>query len=64
MKYAAEMASGVMIYIQSFVNIGAGVKKLLGDTHTHTQRNRQQADLISLLLFFQNMESRLNTRLF
>jgi hypothetical protein len=42
-KYAAEMGSGTMIYIPSFIN-----EKISGDTQTH----RQHGDLISLLLFF------------
>jgi hypothetical protein len=29
MKYAVEMGSVVMIYIQSFINIGSGIQKLL-----------------------------------
>jgi hypothetical protein len=46
-KYAIEMASGVMIHIQSFMNIGSSIQKLLrGVAH------RQQGDLISLVLFF------------
>jgi hypothetical protein len=58
MKYAVEMGSGVMIYIPSFIKIGSGIHKLIrGDTQTH----RQHGDLLSLLLFFQNTESRLKT---
>jgi hypothetical protein len=30
MKYAVEMASGVMIYIPSFPKIGSGIHKLIG----------------------------------
>jgi hypothetical protein len=59
MKYAVEMDSGVTIYTtyQSFIKIGSGIQKLIeGDTWTH----RQQGDLISQLLFFQNKESRVN----
>jgi hypothetical protein len=48
MKYAVEMGSGAMIYIPSFINIGSGNQKLIGDTQTQ----RQQGDLISLLLYF------------
>jgi hypothetical protein len=56
MKYDVEMNSGDMIYIPSFINIGRGIEKLLGgDTQTH----RQHGDLISLIPFFQNKESRL-----
>jgi hypothetical protein len=54
MMYAIEMGSDAMIYIQSFIKIGSTIQKLLwGNTH------RQQGDLISLLLFFQNNESKL-----
>jgi hypothetical protein len=56
MKYAVQMGSGTIIYIPSFINIDSGIQKLIGrDTH------RQQGDLISLLLFFQNKESRLKS---
>jgi hypothetical protein len=57
MKYTVEMGSGALIYIQHFIKTGSGIKKLMGggDTQTH----RQQGDLICLLLFFQNKESRL-----
>jgi hypothetical protein len=30
MKYAAEMGSGAVIYIPSFIKIGAGIQKLIG----------------------------------
>jgi hypothetical protein len=33
MKYADEMGSGAMIQIRSFMKIGSGVQKLLGETH-------------------------------
>jgi hypothetical protein len=46
MKYAAEMGSGAMIYIPSFIQTGSGIQGLIGRIH------RQQGDLISLLLFF------------
>jgi hypothetical protein len=49
------MDSGVMIYKPNFMKIGSGIRKfIMRDSHT----NRQQGDLISLLLFFQNKESR------
>jgi hypothetical protein len=55
-KYAVEMGSGPMIYTPSFINIGSVIQNLIGvDTETH----RQKGDLISLLPFFQNKESRL-----
>jgi hypothetical protein len=34
MKCAAEMGSGVMIYMPSFIKIGSGIQR----AHTHTQR--------------------------
>jgi hypothetical protein len=38
MKYAAEMGSGAMIYIPSFIKIGSGIQKLTGrDSQTHRQ---------------------------
>jgi hypothetical protein len=56
-KYAIEMGSGVMIYIPSFIKIGSGIRKLMGGGGT--QIHIQHGDLIILLLFFQNKESRL-----
>jgi hypothetical protein len=48
------MGSGAVTYVPSFIKIGSGIEKLIrGYTH------RQQRDLISLLYFFQNKESRL-----
>jgi hypothetical protein len=58
MKYAVEMGSGAMIYIPSFRKIGSGIQKLICG-HSDTQTHRQRGDLISLLIFFQNKESRL-----
>jgi hypothetical protein len=56
MKYAVEMGSRAIIYIPSFIKIGLGIQKFIGgDSSTH----RQHGDLISLLLFFHNKESRL-----
>jgi hypothetical protein len=55
MKYAVEMGSGAMIYILSFIKIGSGIQKLIGeDTQTH----RQHGDHINLLVFFRNKESK------
>jgi hypothetical protein len=50
MKYAVEMGSGAMIYVPSFMKIGAGVQKLMegGDKRIH----REHGDLIGRLLFF------------
>jgi hypothetical protein len=46
--YAVEMGSGAVIYIPSFIKIGSGIQRLIGGI------SRQQGDLISLLLYFQN----------
>jgi hypothetical protein len=53
MKYAAEMGSGAMICIPSLIKIRSDIRKLIGGIH------RQHGDLISILLFFQSKESRL-----
>lgn len=53
MKYAAEMGSSAMIYLQNFTQIGSGTQKLIVG---NTQRHRQHIDLMNLLLFFQNEE--------
>jgi hypothetical protein len=50
MKYAVEMGSGAVIYIQSFIRIGSGIQKLMGRSG-YLQTHRQHDDLISLLLF-------------
>jgi hypothetical protein len=62
MKYAVEMSSGAMIYVPSCTNIGSGIQKLIGAGNT--QAHRQQRDIISLLLFFYNKESRLQRRVY
>jgi hypothetical protein len=49
MKYAVEMASGVMMYIPGFIKIGSGIQKLIGGIHRHT--DRQHGDRISLSYF-------------
>jgi hypothetical protein len=36
MKYAAQMGSGAVIYIPSFIKIGSGIQKLIGEIHRHT----------------------------
>jgi hypothetical protein len=56
MKYAVEMGSGTMTYSPSSIKIDSGIQKL---TEVGSQTYRQQGDHISLLLFFQNKESRL-----
>jgi hypothetical protein len=58
MKYVVDMGSDVMTYIPGLIQSGSGIQMLMrwkGFADTH----RQHGDLISLLLFFQNEESRL-----
>jgi hypothetical protein len=45
-EYAVEIGSGAMIYIPSFIKIGAGIQKLLKGIQ------RQAEDRISLRSFF------------
>jgi hypothetical protein len=60
MKYAVEMGSGTMLHIPSFIKIGSVIQKLMeGGELTDTQTHSQYGDLISILLFFRNKESRL-----
>jgi hypothetical protein len=44
-EYAFEVSVGAMIYIPSFIKIGFGILKLMGDSQTH----RQHGGRISLL---------------
>jgi hypothetical protein len=54
--YAVEMGSGALIQIPSFIKTDSGIEKLnVGDTQAH----KHDGDPLSLLLFFQNKESRL-----
>jgi hypothetical protein len=55
MKYAVEKGSGATIYIQSCINIGSGIQKLIGGIH------RRLGDRISPLSFFQNKGSKMIT---
>jgi hypothetical protein len=51
MKYAVEMGSGAMIYIQSFIKNGCGNQTDDKEyTYADTQ-DSQQGDIISLILF-------------
>jgi hypothetical protein len=56
MKYTFEMGSGAMMYIPSLIKIGSGIQKLI-----LRQTHRQHGDRISLLLSFQNKDSKLKT---
>jgi hypothetical protein len=53
-KYTAEMGSGAMKYMPSFIKIGWGIQTLIERIYIH----RQQGHLIYILLFYQNQESR------
>jgi hypothetical protein len=53
MEYIVQMGSDAIIYMSSFIKIGSGIQTLMG-----RGIHRQQGYLISLLLFFQNKESR------
>jgi hypothetical protein len=57
MKYTAEMGSGSMIYIPSFIKIGSGFQKLIGK---ESQTNRQHGDLTNPLLFFFKIRKKAN----
>jgi hypothetical protein len=60
MKNTAEMESGGMTYIPSFVKTGSGIETLMGrggGNHTH----RQHGDPISIISFSQNKQSRIET---
>jgi hypothetical protein len=53
MKYAVEMDSGAMIYIPNFIRSSSTIQRLIeGDKQT------QNVDRISLLLFFPYVENR------
>jgi hypothetical protein len=42
MKYSAEMDSGVMIYIPTFIKISSGIQKLIArDRQTHRQHRER-----------------------
>jgi hypothetical protein len=41
MKYAVEMGSDAMIYIPSFIKIGAVIQTLIGDSQTHIHTDMQ-----------------------
>jgi hypothetical protein len=38
MKYAFEIGSGFMIFIQRFIKFGSGIQKLIDGIHRHTDR--------------------------
>jgi hypothetical protein len=49
MKYAAQMSSGVMIYIPSFIKIRSGIKKD-GDPVSLLQESRLKTRLLAFSL--------------
>jgi hypothetical protein len=59
MKYVAEMGSDIVIYTQNFIKISSDIQEC---DKGASKTCRQPGDGISLLLFFQNQESRLITR--
>jgi hypothetical protein len=59
-KYAIEMASCAIIYVPIFMNSDSGIQQLLG--WIHIQPHSPQDYFISLLLIFQNKESRLKIK--
>jgi hypothetical protein len=38
MKYAVQIASDVMIFVQNFIRIGSGIQKLIEGIHRYTDR--------------------------
>jgi hypothetical protein len=59
MNYAVEMGLGAMTYMPSFIKVNSGIQKLMGGGDTRT--DRQEGDLICLLLLFQYKKSMLKT---
>jgi hypothetical protein len=54
------MGSGALIYVPNFIKIGWFRRsKVIGGIHKQINTHGQQRDLISVLYFFQNKESRL-----
>jgi hypothetical protein len=56
MKYAVEMGSGAMIYIPSFIKIGSGIQKLIGEIHTDAQQGNVLSLPFNLLSYFEKIE--------
>jgi hypothetical protein len=53
-----------MLYIPGFTRIGLGIRKFGGGGgFTGSEAHRKHGDLTSLLLFFQNGESRVRARI-
>jgi hypothetical protein len=50
MKYAVEMGSGATIYVPSFIKIGSGIQKLIGERYTDScNNNPHKVSLIYLM---------------
>jgi hypothetical protein len=50
-KYVAEMDTGAMIYVLSFIKIGSDFETLTRiHSHVNTQMNRQYGDRMSMFL--------------
>jgi hypothetical protein len=47
MKYAAEMGSGAMIYIPSFIKPGSGIQKLMMEGYTCRHKRHTDSKVIS-----------------
>jgi hypothetical protein len=60
MQYAVDMGSGGTIQVITFIKIDLGVQNI--DAGEYTYGQRQKGDLISLLLVFQNLQSRLEMK--
>jgi hypothetical protein len=59
MKYAAEMGSGAMIYIPSFIDIGSDIQKLMAGRSKTRVTQTQHGNHIRPLSLFQYKGSRL-----
>jgi hypothetical protein len=57
--YDVQIGSGAITYTQSFIKTGSAIEKLMGGGGEDSQTHRQNGDRTSLILFFQNKESRL-----
>jgi hypothetical protein len=52
MKYGAEMSSGAMIYVPSFIKIRSNIQTLISGEGI--RRNKDSMDIACLLLSFEN----------
>lgn len=49
MKYASDVGSGAVIYVQTFMHIGSGMQKLLTET---CSAHRKTFNFVSPILFY------------